>query len=546
MGRNEDSQMWKLTVRQSRGNLLLNIRSGGSALFRAMYFLLAASALLVPAAVIISGCSAPADPAEYSVILITLDTTRADRIGAYGGTAVPTPILDRIAAEGVLFEDAISQVPLTLPSHASILTGRYPASHGVRHNGLFQLPQEEETIAERLQENRFETAAFVAASVLNAPFGTSQGFDTYSDMQSGQTPGKDASISADEVNGKVFKWLDERTDEDRFFLWAHYYDPHSPYAAPEQPGRTLAGSGYDREIFYIDACLGDLLDKLESRGILDKTILVVAGDHGESLGEHGEDAHGVFLYEGAIRVPFMMRAPGLIPANRRIQGPVGLVDIAPTLMQAAGLPVPASMQGSSLWPILTGEADPTHHKSHVVCEFNDALGSARIATPSHGSMFFDGRFKHNVYHGTGLGELFDLENDPGEFENLWDDQDGDPTSAFIGCPHNTYHEVVKWGRRITEALDKEGKTEAAIPIYMFMVNKVRDRLIEEEGELAGKMKKAGVHFTNMCTVSYAGMKGVSKRERGVTNSAKTRVYSNFRYFPDEMLVQTIVTGKIQS
>jgi hypothetical protein len=132
------------------------------------------------------------------------------------------------------------------------------------------------------------------------------------------------------------------------------------------------------------------------------------------------------------------------------------------------------------------------------------------------------------------------------FENLWDEQDGDPTSAFIGCPHNTYYEVVKWGRRITEALDKEGKTEAAIPIYMFMVNKVRDRLVEEEGELAGKMKKAGVHFTNMCTVSYAGMKGISKRERGVTNSAKTRVYSNFRYFPDQLLVQTIVTGKIQS
>ena len=132
------------------------------------------------------------------------------------------------------------------------------------------------------------------------------------------------------------------------------------------------------------------------------------------------------------------------------------------------------------------------------------------------------------------------------FENLWDEKDGDPTAAFIGCPHNTYHEMVKFGRLITEALDKAGKEEAAIPIYMFCVNKVRDRLVEDEAELVGKMKKAGVHFTNMCAVSYAGMKGFSERVRGVTNSAKTRVYSNIRYFPDDMLVATIVTGKVPS
>ena len=132
------------------------------------------------------------------------------------------------------------------------------------------------------------------------------------------------------------------------------------------------------------------------------------------------------------------------------------------------------------------------------------------------------------------------------FENLWPEKDGDPTAAFIGCPHNTYHELVKWGRLVTEALEKEGKEEAAIPVYMFTPNKVRDRLIEEEGELVSRMKRAGMHATNMCSVSYAGMKGFSERVRGVTNSAKTRVYSTIRYFPDEILVKIIVTGKVPS
>ena len=132
------------------------------------------------------------------------------------------------------------------------------------------------------------------------------------------------------------------------------------------------------------------------------------------------------------------------------------------------------------------------------------------------------------------------------FENLWPEKDGDPTAAFIGCPHNTYYELVKYGRLVTEALDKAGKEEAAIPVYMFCANKVRDRLIEEEAELASKMKRADMHATNMCSVSYAGMKGFSEKVRGVTNSAKTRNYSTIRYFPDEILVKIIVTGKVPS
>jgi arylsulfatase A-like enzyme len=273
------------------------------------FSLFGAPSLVLLAVVLVSGCSKPADPDLFSVVLVTLDTTRADRIGAYGSTAVPTPSLDRIAGEGVLFQEAISQVPITLPSHSSILTGRYPASHGVRHNGLFRLPEGEETLAETLKRQGFNTAAFIGAHVLNAGYGTDQGFDVYNDMDSGTEgrPGGKAERNADQVNAQVFQWLEEVDKEDRIFLWVHYYDPHSPYTPPEDSGRQLQGKLYNREISYIDACFGDLLNRLEQDGRLDTTLLVVVGDHGESLGEHRELTHGIFLYEAAVKVPFLMR-----------------------------------------------------------------------------------------------------------------------------------------------------------------------------------------------------------------------------------------------
>ncbi|MDX1390408.1 MAG: sulfatase, partial [Acidobacteriota bacterium] len=308
------------------------------------------------------GCSDPVPPSEFSVILVTLDTTRADRIGAFGGEAVPTPNLDRAADEGVVFENAVSPVPLTLPAHGSIMTGRYPASHGVRHNGIYRLRGSEITLAERFAEAGFATAAFVGAYVLNAGFGVEQGFSTYDDLPfdsyaSEGLPGLyEAQRTADEVNAAVFDWLDHRPDG-RFFLWVHYYDPHDPYDPPEKPSRTLHGSGYDREISYIDACFGDLVRRLERDDLLDRTLLVVVGDHGESLGEHHEKTHGVFLYKGAVDVPFLIRAPGLVPEGRRVSGPVGLVDVAPTLIDLLGFAPMSRAQGRTLKPWIAGGFD---------------------------------------------------------------------------------------------------------------------------------------------------------------------------------------------
>ncbi len=347
--------------------------------------------------------------------MVTLDTTRADRIGVYGGDSVPTPNLDAIAREGVIFDAAYAQAPLTLPSHSSMFTGKYPASHGVRHNGVFRLRADETTLAESLKSAGFATAAVVGAFVLNAGYGTEQGFDLYSDIPNDRYSGGrdqlyEAQRSAEEVNEEVFRWI-EKKPEGRFFLWVHYYDPHAPYAPPESPGRALHGTGYDREISYVDSCFGDLVARLRQRGLLDDILLVVAGDHGESLGHHGELSHGVFLYEPAMRVPFFIRAPGLVPEGRRVPDLVELIDVAPTILDLLGLPPLADASGRSLRPLLHGEA-----------ETDGRLVFAETFMPriefgwSELRMVRDKRFK---YIQAPRPELYDLREDPAEAVNLY-------------------------------------------------------------------------------------------------------------------------------
>lgn len=354
-------------------------------------------------------------PSELSVVLVTLDTTRADRIGAYGGAGkVPTPHLDRVAREGVLFEEAIAQVPLTLPSHATLFTGRHPPFHGVRHNGFYQLPVSETTLAERLREAGFETAGFVAAFVLNRGFGVEQGFDVYDEVpvsryRGGRDQLFEAERTADDVNARVFEWLDRR-GAGRFFLWVHYYDPHHPYRPPETPARKLSGEGYDREISYVDACFGDLLARLRGDGLLDRALLVVAGDHGESLGEHGEKTHGLFVYESALRVPLLMRAPGLLPAGRRVPGPVELADVAPTVLDLLGLPALENAQGKSLRARISGEQDAAEAvaRAETLLPWLD-FGWAELRAVR------EGRFK---YIEAPVPELYDLREDPAEEVNV--------------------------------------------------------------------------------------------------------------------------------
>ena len=294
---------------------------------------------------------------ELSLLIVTLDTTRADRLGAYGFEAIETPHLDRLAREGVLFENAQSVAPLTLPAHSSMFTGQFPPAHGVRDNGGFYLGEEHVVLAELLRDAGLRTGGFIGSFVLDGKWGISQGFDTYFDDFDLR---KTQSVSlgeierpASEVADAAIAWLDEAPDA-RFFSWVHFYDPHSPYEPPEPFASRFEGRPYVGEIAYTDSQVGRLLEWLDRNDRTRDTVVIVIGDHGESLGEHGESGHGFFIYEGAVRVPFILRAPYETMQGRRVDAVVRAVDVMPTALDLLGLDGREGIAGATLAPLLTG------------------------------------------------------------------------------------------------------------------------------------------------------------------------------------------------
>lgn len=311
-------------------------------------------ALLLPASRAAAATSSLAQKLRpLNVILITIDTLRADVLGAYGGDA-QTPNLDRLAREGVVFERCISQTPLTLPSHATILSGTYPAFNGVRDNGGSVVPGELELVSEVLHDRGFATSAFVAAYILHSKWGLDQGFDHYDDTfdrRRFKTLLLQNSKRAEEVMAAAEEWLHGHRNE-RFFTWIHLFDPHAPYDPPP-PFDHDPRHPYRGEVEYTDHAVGQLLTFLAKEGLLDRCLIVVAGDHGESLGEHGEHEHGFFVYDATTRVPLIARAPFPLPITRW-HGLVELVDVAPTILDAVGAPIPSSYQGRSLMDVMSG------------------------------------------------------------------------------------------------------------------------------------------------------------------------------------------------
>lgn len=297
---------------------------------------------------------------SFNVVLVTLDTTRADHIGAYGSTTAATPAIDALAERGVLFDRAYSPVPLTLPAHVSLMTGLYPFDHGVRDNTGFAVPTRLDTLAEVLHENGFRTGAFVASYVLAAHWGLARGFDTYDD---GLAPAArrtaviaDAQRSGDEVIDHALAWLDDPGTAGPFFLWVHLYDPHTPYAPPEPYLTRYADDLYAGEIAFADAQVARLMERLRADGTADRTFVVVAGDHGESLGAHGEREHGFFLYEPATRVPLIISTPFPELQGRHSDALVSLIDIMPTVLEMSGIASPREVDGLSLVPLFDGAA----------------------------------------------------------------------------------------------------------------------------------------------------------------------------------------------
>lgn len=293
-----------------------------------------------------------------NVLLISIDTLRADRLGSYGYTAAQTPVIDALAARGLRFAQATTVAPLTLPAHTSLLTGTFPTFHGVRDNGQFYVGDEQVTLAEVLKTRGYRTGGFVGAFVLDRRWGLAQGFDTYVDefdlskyqlaagIDAAQRPGN-------EVVDRAIAWLGEASDEP-FFAWVHLYDPHVPYAAPEPFAsrfpRTMQGA-YDAEVAFADAQVGRLLDALGRES--DNTLVIVVGDHGESLGEHQEQQHGFFIYDVVTQVPLVIA--GLRRAEpQAIADQVRIVDVMPTVLDALGIPWPDAVQGASLLPATKG------------------------------------------------------------------------------------------------------------------------------------------------------------------------------------------------
>ena len=298
-----------------------------------------------------------------NVLLVTIDTLRADHVGAYGSTRGLTPTIDRLAAEGLRFQTTYAHVPLTLPSHTSLMTGAYPFVNGVRDNGSFRFDGSRPTLAGTLKAAGYRTGAFVAAFVLDARFGLNAGFDVYDDRYGSRPAGGDLSVlerPADKVLDAAVNWIagdgGTAAQTQPWFAWAHLYDPHEPYDPPEPFRTRYASDRYAGEIAFADAQLGAALDRLARAGQLVHTLVVVAADHGESRGEHQERTHGLFTYDATLRVPLVVWAPpSFAPASSaRCRG---LVDVMPTvldLVRVAGV-VPS---GGSLRP-LVGGSGPT-------------------------------------------------------------------------------------------------------------------------------------------------------------------------------------------
>jgi len=351
----------------------------------------------------------PSTP-SYNILLITLDTTRADHIGCYGYKPAKTSNLDRLAREGVRFARVYCPAPLTLPSHASIMTGLYPVTHGVRNNG-HDLPSGIRTLAEILKGRGYSTAAFVSSFSVDSRFGLDRGFDVYDDTFRSELPFKtqNAERRAEETFSRFSRWL-ENNGQNRFFGWVHYYDPHLPYDPPSPYKEEFARDPYDGEISYMDRYVGAVLKRLKEKGVLERTIVVVAGDHGEGLGDKVEIGHGIFLYEETLRVPLILHNLAVFPRAQVIENQVRLIDVAPTLLEIIGLKNEAAgMTGQSLVPWLRGKNRGDLDSLVETFYPRENFGWSELIG------LVSGRWK---YIQSPRPELYDVKKDPGEMEDL--------------------------------------------------------------------------------------------------------------------------------
>jgi arylsulfatase A-like enzyme/Tfp pilus assembly protein PilF len=346
---------------------------------------------------------------DLNVLLLTIDTLRADRVG-YCGYDIETPHLDSLAFGGAAFLNAVCQVPLTLPSHASILTGTNPPFHGIKNNGEY-VSAEMTTLAEILSENGYVPAAFTGAFPVDSQFGLDQGFELYDDDYS--TPEylqpHGPQRLAEAVFSSAAQWLRENNKK-KFFVWMHYYDPHDPYLPPSPFDQKYKDRLYDGEIAYTDVYVGELIALLEESGILNKTLVVLVGDHGEDLYEHNEPGHGIFLYDTTLKVPLIFSCPGIIPGENHISQQVRTIDIMPTILDIIKIDIPKFVQGKSLIPLIQGK------KLSL-----ESYAETYFPLITHGWSELQAiRTDEWKYIQAPKPELYNLKDDPGELKNVLD------------------------------------------------------------------------------------------------------------------------------
>ena len=351
-----------------------------------------------------------------NVILVTIDTLRADHLGCYGYKQVKTPNIDALAADGIRFDRAFTAVPVTLPSHTAIMTGTYPMLSGMHDFSGNKLSPEQPTLATVLKRAGYTTGAVIGAAVLDSRFGLNQGFDFYYDHFDFSRL-DEKNLDEMERPGNVvvdltLDWLAKNWQK-RFFLWMHLYDPHAPYNPPEPYSREYDKRPYDGEIAFDDEQLGRILTYLKEKKLYENSVIVLSGDHGESLGEHGEKTHGFFIYNATMHVPLILHVPGKF-AGRTVNDPVSLVDVMPTILRAVGMEVPPQVQGSDLLPQLQAKGAG-----------RDRDLSGETFLPRLHFDWSELRGTENTkYHfiDAPKPELYDLAKDPGETHNLFSEK----------------------------------------------------------------------------------------------------------------------------
>jgi arylsulfatase A-like enzyme/Flp pilus assembly protein TadD len=374
------------------------------------------------------GCWRERAPRHPSLVLITLDTVRADHLGCYGDRQAVTPWLDRLAGEGARFANVSSAVPLTLPSHTSLLTGLLPPHHGLRNNGAGALRPGTATLATLLAGAGYRTGAFLGAFVLDHRFGLNQGFEVYDD-EIERDPNADFALEAErpgrEVVDRALAWL-AKDDGRPFFLWIHLYDAHAPYTPAPAWAARHPGRPYDGEISGVDEQVGRVLEALKRQGLAEKTAVAVAADHGEGLGEHGELTHGLLLYEPTLHVPLLLRAPWALKP-RVVETPLSLVDLAPTLAGLLDHPFPGHLDGRDLSRELLAGGEPAPQEVYAETRYPATFGWSPLSAL---------RRRDLKYISAPAPELYDLRRDPHEGANLLSQSGGatrgepDPARGF--------------------------------------------------------------------------------------------------------------------